>query len=207
MNPNAVARTRALDAASDIVVNDGMASVTMRTVAHRASLGEAELEALFPSIDGLLVELLDREFSGLRRTVADSVERDPAGGLLSRIYGYSLSAAHERPLARSLYLQDPESLTRLVRIAGHGSFRGLAADRTFIVAMQRGGMLQPDVDVDELTAFLSAYMVGSAMTAQAVDIDASVPAVVRMLERAVDADVDDTEPGKRAFFDLIDRAQ
>ncbi|MFW8745513.1 hypothetical protein, partial [Mesorhizobium japonicum] len=141
-----------------------------------------------------------------RRTAADQLERDPAGGLLSRIFRYSLGATHERPLARALYLQNPESLNRIVRSThGTGFFPRLSPDIEFLRVMRAVGMIRTDVDLGDLAAFLGAYMAGAAIST-AESPDAVVSGIVLLLERGVDADVDDTEPGKRAFFDLVARS-
>jgi AcrR family transcriptional regulator len=201
-------RDRILDAASDIVINDGVAAATPRAIAHRAELDETDISNAYASHEELLMDMLNREYEGVRRIVADNVERDPAGGLLSRIYHYSLSATHERPLARALYLIDPQSLNHIMR-ATHDTdyFPQVGADRQFLESMQETGMIRDDVDVDDLVSFLTAYMAGAALTAPASDVNATTAALVLLLERGVDADVVDTEPGKRALFDLLGRSE
>lgn len=207
VNPNASDYTRALEAASDLVVNDGIDAVTFRSIAQRARLAEDDLADRYPTPEHLLAELIDHETQGIRRTAADQLERDPAGGLLSRIVRYSLGAMHERPLARALYLLDPESLNRIVRVThGTDSFPRFSPDIEFLRAMREVGMIRADVDLGDLAAFLAAYMAGTAISTTE-NPDAVVSGVVLLLERGVDADVDDTEPGKRAFFDLVDRSQ
>lgn len=201
-------RDRILDAASDIVVNDGVAAVTRRAVASRAELDEVEIDELYASHEALLMDLLNREYEGIRRIVADNIERDPMGGLLSRIFRYSLGALHERPLARALYLQDPQSLNQIVR-ATHDTefFPNMGADGPFLESLQQAGMIRDDVDVRALTFFLSAYMAGVALIAPGTDVDEATAALSTLLERGVDADVSETEPGKRALFDLLGRRE
>jgi AcrR family transcriptional regulator len=203
---NGSLRDRILDAASDIVINDGLAAASTRAIAHRAGIDPVEVDEVYTTREHLLMDLLNREYLGIRGIVADNIERDPAGGLLSRIYHYSLGATHERPLARALYLEDRESLAQIMR-ATHDTefFPSVGADRQFLQHMQEVGMVRADIDVDDLTAFLSAYMAGAALTAPITDINATTAALVLLLERGVDADVRDTEPGKRALFDLLSR--
>jgi AcrR family transcriptional regulator len=201
-------RDRILDAASDIVVNDGIAAASARAIATRAHLDDVEVGEAYPSNEALLMDLLNREFASIGHIIADNVDRDPSGGLLSRVFRYSLGALHERPLARALFLQDPQGLSQLVR-ATHGTefFPSLGADREFLGSMQRAGMIRADVDIDDLTSFLTAYMAGSALIGAGADVDASTGALSMLLERGVDADVVDTEPGKRALFGLMSRQQ
>lgn len=206
MRMNGSLRDRILDAASDIVINDGIDAATTRAIASRAGMDVAEVDEVYTSSEHLLMDLLNREYQGVRRIVADNVERDPAGGLLSRIFHYSLGALHERPLTRALYLQDPESLNRIIR-ATHDTefFPRVGADHEFLAELQRVGMIRADVDIDDLEAFLSSYMAGAALSAGQADINATTAALVLLLERGVDAAVADTEPGKRALFDLLGR--
>ena len=206
MRMNDGLRDRILDAASDIVINDGAAAASTRAIAHNAGIDPAEVEEVYANHEHLLMDLLNREYDGVRRIVADNIERDPMGGLLSRIYHYSLGAAHERPLTRALYLQDRESLSQIIR-ATHDTefFPRIGADRPFLARLQEVGMIRADVDVDDLGAFLSAYMAGAAITAPNTDINSTTAALVLLLERGVDADVTDTEPGKRAMYELLGR--
>ena len=201
-------RDRILDAASDIVVNDGVSAASTRAIANRAGLDPAEVDEVYPRHEQLLRDLLNREYAGIRRIIADNIERDPAGGLLSRIYHYALGAIHERPLSRALYLQDRESLSQIMR-ATHDTefFPDVGADRPFLERLQEAGMIRADVDVDALVAFLSAYMAGAANSAPAVDVNATTAGLVALLERGVDAEVADTEPGKRALYELLGRLE
>jgi AcrR family transcriptional regulator len=203
---NGNVRDRILDAVSDIVVNDGLAAVSVRSIAHRGVIDEQQIENIYLSREHLLMELLNREYTWICRIIADNVERDPAGGLLSRIYHYALGAMYERPLARALYLEDPDSLNQILR-ASHGTdfFPRVDADRVFLETLKKVGMIRADVDVTDLAAFLSAYMAGVALTAPDSNIDATTAGLVALLERGVDAGVADTTPGKVALYELLER--
>lgn len=206
MRMNGGLRDRILDSASDLVINDGVAAASTRAIAHGAGLDPMEVDEVYPSHEHLLMDLLNREFEGIRHIIADNIERDPSGGLLSRIFHYSLGAAHERPLTRALYLQDRESLSQIMR-ATHDTefFPRVGADREFLQRLQEVGMIRADVEVEDLADFLSAYMAGAAITAPHTDINATTAALVVLLERGVDAEVTDTEPGKRAMYELLGR--
>lgn len=206
MPPLPTMRQRILDAASDIIVNDGLAAATPRAIASRAQLDPLEIDEQYSSHEELLVDLLLREYRGLRSAVAEDVARDPAGGLVSRIVHYALSAAYERPLARALYVMDPEGLGTILRaVQGTGLAPRLHADEGFLRALQDAGTIRPDVDVRALGAVLSAVVFGSALTASSEVIDTTIAGLVVLLERAVDADVTDTEAGKQALYELLGR--
>jgi len=199
-------RQRILDAACDLIVNDGVAAATSRAIAARAGVDPIELGEQYASHEALLVDLLMREYRGLRHDIAEDVARDPAGGLVSRIFHYALSATYERPLARALYLMDPEGLGTILRaVHGTGFAPRLQADERFLQTLQEVGMIRPDVDLRALGAILSAFMFGSALTAASDVIDTTIAGLVMLLERAVDADVTDTEAGKQALYELLAR--
>ena len=206
MAPLPTMRQRILDAACDIIVNDGVAAATPRAIASRAQIDQLELDEQYASHEELLVDLLLREYRGLRRDIAEDVARDPAGGLTSRIFHYALSATYERPLARALYVMDPDGLGTILRaIQGTEFAPRLQADEQFLQALQEAGMIRPDVDIRALGAILSAFMFGSALTASSDVIDTTIAGLVMLLERAVDADVTDTEAGKQALYELLSR--
>ena len=107
-----------LDAAAEIVVDDGFESANLRRIAARAGITEEQLLEVFHSPGQLFVSLFNREYSGIFRMIVDHMDRDPLGGLLSHIYRHTLGAVHERPLARALYLTDPIALNTIMR-EGH----------------------------------------------------------------------------------------
>src|SRR3954469_7154502 len=104
-----------LDAASDLLVHDGFDAITFKSVASRSGVDEAQVHALFDSTEQLLVSMLNREYSAMFRVIVDNIERDPLGGLMSRIYRYVFHAVYERPMGRTLYLMDRDGLNRIMR--------------------------------------------------------------------------------------------
>jgi len=194
--------TRVLDVASEIVAGGGFASLTLEQIAERADISVDVALELFGSLDQVLVRMLNREFTGIYRSMVDDIERDPDGGRLSRIYFYTLSAVYERPLARTLYTLDREAMNTIMRSAN--SFRympgvGIRAD--LIETMQRVGMVRRDVDAGTVSHMLTIFSAGLALTAPHDDLDRIVRGVTDLLARVVDEDVVDTAPGKAAYFE------
>ena len=194
--------SRVLDVASDIVATGGFDTLTMQQIAESVDAPVATLVELFGTLDELLVLMLNREFTGIYRTMVDDIERDPDGGRLSRIYFYTLSAVYERPLARTLYTLDREAMNSIMRSAN--SFRympgvGIRAD--LIETMQRVGMVRRDVDAGTVSHMLTIFSAGLALTAPHDDLDRIVRGVTDLLARVVDEDVVDTAPGKAAYFE------
>src|SRR5690606_25125070 len=104
-----------LDAAVAILIGDGSDALGYARIAQRLGVGVDEITSVYPLFEGLLAALLTRETGGLARIIVENVDRDPRGGLPSRIFGYALGAVYEHPVARALYLGDPAGLERIMR--------------------------------------------------------------------------------------------
>lgn len=191
-----------LDAASDIIQNDGYAAVTLQSIALRAGVQVDEVEAMFPTANDAMVAMLNREFHGMYGLIVQNIERDPRGGLLSRMYTYILGAVYERPLAKTLFVIDREALNAIMRNSSSYAYTPSIGIRgELIEALQAAGMVRADVDARQLSSILSTVSAGMALTAPHDDLDLIIDGLSTLLARGVDADVDDTTPGKAVFFD------
>jgi hypothetical protein len=192
-----------LDVASDIVSAGGFESLSLESLANALAFPEGELRDRFGGLEPILVLMLNREFTGIYMTMVDDIERDPEGGLLSRIYYYTLSAVYERPLARMLYTVDREAMNSIMRNANsYGYIPGVGIRADLIDTMQRVGMVRRDVDAGTVSHMLTIFSAGLALTAPHEDLDRIVRGVTDLLARVVDEEgVTDTSPGKAAFFE------
>jgi AcrR family transcriptional regulator len=189
-----------LDAAAAIVVGDGADALGYARIAQHLDVTFDDVTALYPLFEELLAALLTRETGDLVRIIADNVDRDPRGGLPSRIFGYALGAIYEHPVARALYLADPGGLERIMRaIDGVAPVPDLTIHPELLPALQRAGMVRLDVDAEAIAAVVSVLGSGIAMSAPGQQLDAVASGLISMLERGVDADVTDTTPGKLVF--------
>ncbi len=189
-----------LDVAAELVIKDSLGAVTIRSIAARLDLSDDELLCRFPTLTDLLVSMVNREYIAMFSVVLDNVERDPLGGLLSRIVRYTLTAIYERELARALYLSDRDGLNSVMRASyGLGHTPHLRLRSNFIEQMQLAGMVREDVDPEWITAAVSALAAGMALTSPHDDLDDIVDGISFMLDRSVDVPVDDTNPGKIVF--------
>jgi AcrR family transcriptional regulator len=193
-------RDDVLDAAAAIVVGDGADALGYARIAQHLDVTFDDVTALYPLFEELLAALLTRETGDLARIIADNVDRDPRGGLPSRIFGYALGAVYEHPVARALYLADPGGLERIMRaIDGVARVPDLTIHPELLPALQRAGMVRLDVDAEAIAAVVSVLGSGIAMSAPGQQLDAVASGLISMLERGVDADVTDTTPGKLVF--------
>lgn len=195
-----------LDAASDLVVEDGFDAVSFARIAHHAAVSEDQVLAHFGSLEDLLVAMLNREFSALWTDVLDDIDRDPRGGLLSHIYRYSLAGIYERPLVRSLYLADRDGLNTIMRSThGFPYVPDFGVRAALISRMKEVGMVRPEVDAENLAAVLTAVSAGAALNAPHSQVDNINEGLFELLSASVDADVDDTAPGKAVFVEYATR--
>jgi AcrR family transcriptional regulator len=189
-----------LDVTAELVIQDSLGAVTIRSVASRLDVTDDELLELFPTLTDLLVSMVNREYAAMFGVVLDNVERDPLGGLLSHIVRYTLAAIYERELARALYLSDPDGLNSVMRASyGLGHTPHLHLRSSFIEQMQLAGMVREDVDPEWITAAISAIAAGMALTSPHDDLDDIVDGISLMLVRSVDVPTEDTTPGKIVF--------
>jgi AcrR family transcriptional regulator len=191
-----------LDAAASLLVDDGFERLSVGRVAKRAGVPEKAITAEFGGLHEALIVMLNREFTGIYMSIVDHIERDPRGGLLSRIYFYTLAAVYERPLARVLYTSDPRAMNALMRKAhsmGYLPAVGIRAD--FIEKMQAAGMVRRDADANMVSHMITIFSAGLALTAPHEDLDVIIRGVTDIIARAVDTDATDTTAGKAAFYD------
>ncbi|QNO38407.1 hypothetical protein H4J02_05185 [Protaetiibacter sp. SSC-01] len=195
-----------LDAASAIVIGDGVETLRYTTLAQRLGTDVDAVRRVYPVFEDLLAALFTREAQELLHGVVDNVERDPRGGLPSRIFGYALVAVFEHPFARALYIDDPAGLNRVMRsIDGVAAVPDLTVHPELLPALQDAGMVREDADPHAVAAVISVMGSGVAMSAPGQLIDVVADGLKMLLERAVDADVDDTTPGKQIFARYAER--
>lgn len=195
-----------LDAASDIVTNDGYQAVTLASIASRCGASPDDVGKVFATANEVMVAMLSREFSGMYGVIVQNIECDPRGGLLSRLYTYMLSAVYERPLAKTLFVLDRDALGSILRNSHSWAYMPTIAIRgELIAALQDAGMVRADVDAHMVASVLSACSAGLALTAPHDELDLIIDGLSTMLARAVDADVTDTSAGKAVFYDWATR--
>ncbi|HWH98562.1 MAG TPA: helix-turn-helix domain-containing protein, partial [Pseudolysinimonas sp.] len=191
-----------LDAASHLVIEDGFDAVSIAQIAVRAVVSEDQVLAHFGSLEDLFVALLNREFTVLGTDILDDIDRDPRGGLLSHIYRYTLTGVYKRPLMHALYLADRDGLNTIMRSTHSFNYiPDFGVRAVFIERMKEVGMVRPEVDAERLSAVLSAVSAGAALTAPNSQLDLVNEGLFHLLNRAVDAEVVDTSPGKAAFVE------
>ncbi len=191
-----------LDAAADLIMNDGYSAVSLSSISSRSAISLEQVSEAFPTANDALVAMLNREFQGMYRNIVENIERDPRGGLLSRMYTYILSSVYERPLAKTLFVIDREALNSIMRNAHSFVYTPNVGIRSELIeGLQAAGMVRSDVDARMVSSVLSTCSAGLALTAPHDDLDIIIEGLSTLLSRGVDADVDDTSAGKAVFYE------
>jgi AcrR family transcriptional regulator len=191
-----------LTAAENVFLEHGVKETTLDRVSQRCELSLAMIEELYPTAMDLQVAMLNREFTRMYQGIINQMERDPLGGLLSRMYTYILTQVYERPVARTLFMIDRTALHELMT---HQYARvylpSIEIRRELTENLQRAGMIKPDVDPGLVSSCLTVISGGIALTAPHTNLDEIVETLMGMFGREFDADVSDTQAGKALFYD------
>ena len=200
-NPAGSSVDSVLDAAESVFLDQGFDGVSLDGVAEKSGIPHQELATLYPSELDLLVAVMNREFMTMYRGIVSDVERDPRGGLLSKIYTYTLTQVYERPVARTLFMIDRSALHSLMRHQ-HASMYVPSVEirRELIEDLQKVGMVRPDCDPGVVSEAITVISGGLAITAPHSRLDEIVQSLMEMFGRKYDAEVEDTSPGKKVFY-------
>ena len=187
-------------ATENLFLENGFDGVTLDGVAEKAGISHNDVRELYPTELDALVAMMNREFMTMYQGIISDVERDPLGGLLSRMYTYMLSQVYERPVARSLLMIERAALHNIMRHQHAMMYVPTVQFRRELVAeLQRVGMVRADCDPTLVSESLTVISGGLALTAPHPRLDILVQSLMEMFGRHYDADVSDTEAGKRVF--------
>ncbi|MFF4991300.1 TetR/AcrR family transcriptional regulator [Streptosporangium saharense] len=187
-----------LDAAAQVIAEQGFGGVRMGEVAARAGVAKGVLYLRFADKNALLRAVVDREVVLTARRSIELVEADPHGGSFSRLYVHAVTALYSRPALLRLYQEPSAPLQELARDGERLRARELLGAE-FIRALQAEGVVTADLDADVLVANLTLWNQALAAQAPTVGADALILGMGALLARAVDTGTGDTTAGKRVF--------
>ena len=192
-----------VDCTEKLFLEGGHSAVTLDAVAQGAGVPLEALTELYPTHLDILVAMLNREFSAMYQGIITDVERDPLGGLLSRIYFHTLPQVYRRPTARALYVTDPDTM-RIITSHQHAQvYRPTTEIREeLIVKLLAAGMVKPGSNPTTISSVLSVIFGGLALTAPHNNLSEVVGEMLTMFGHRYDAEVSDTGAGKAAFLPL-----
>jgi AcrR family transcriptional regulator len=124
-SPNLISDRRALraqrilDAATLLLQRWGYSRVTIDDIARQAGIGKGTIYLHWPNREALFHAALQRELFQLIEWFMPALRKHPEELLLHRLVRYFWLAANQRPLIRAIFVQDMETLGRLVRAGNH----------------------------------------------------------------------------------------
>jgi len=145
--PPEVRRRELLDAALDVITEQGFDSLSVEAVASRAGVTRPVIYDNFGDLDDLLLALLDREEKTALRPLLEIVGGDPGEGVDPEVFLYEgvlgfLEAVHESPRTWRLVLMPPRGRSPELR-ARIAATRRLIAERVHALlkwgVAKRGG--------------------------------------------------------------------
>jgi len=190
-----------LTSAERVFLENGIVDDFVPQVAAQSDVPADTISSLYSQPLDLPVAMLNREFTRMYQGILANVERDPRGGLLSRMYTYIFTEVYERPVARTLYMIDRTALHSLM-VHQHAKNYVPSVDIQvdLVQTLQNAGMVRSTVEPELVSSAITVMSGGLALTAPHENLGEIVESLMDMLGFAFDTDADDTTPGKRAFY-------
>lgn len=161
-------RRRILDVAERLILERGFDATTVAAVAERVGIGKGAVYLEFASKEALVDELLRRS---MRRLAARVRRAGPPSGL-GEGFRRVLVALVGDPLMTAALLDDSGVLGAYVSRVDDGRYRDRhLALVAYVIALQEGGALRPEVDPGSVALALSATMTGFLSVGRVVGLD------------------------------------
>ncbi|GAB3624127.1 TetR/AcrR family transcriptional regulator [Mariniluteicoccus endophyticus] len=161
-------RRRILDVAEAMVLDVGFDAMTVAEVAARVGIGKGAVYLEFESKDAIVDELLRRSM----RRLAGRVRRAGPPPGLGEAYRRMVVAMVTDRLMSAALLDDRAVLGSYVAQVEDNRYRARhVALVAYVVALQEGGALRPDVDPGAVALALSAAMTGFLTIGRIVGVD------------------------------------
>jgi len=139
---------RILDAASNLIVQQGYDKITMSDVAEASGVGRGLIYLHFDSKEKLFEALLIREIERYSQTWHDYLETDPRAGTIGGIFRGVLHAINSRPLMAAITRRDKRVLGSYLR-KPDGFLYSLQTSSVgidLVKALQEAGTIRGDID-------------------------------------------------------------
>ncbi|GAA0939387.1 helix-turn-helix domain-containing protein [Pseudonocardia zijingensis] len=196
---------RVLDSAAELLVRWGYQRVTIEDVARDAGIGKGTVYLHFRSKDALFLTVLMRVHRQIVERMADRMAADPQEVLPSRTMRSLYEELMAEPVARRLYLGDPEVLGRLAHEAtdtlGELSVRRMRAVEEHMRLLADGGCLRPGLDPDSALYAFAAISTGFLAVDGLSDTLPQLDAEARadLLQRTIAAAIEVPDPPAAAL--------
>ena len=205
-----------LDAASKLIIHHGYDKTSVAEIAKEAGIGKGTIYLYFRSKDEIVESLLMREMYRHNLIWIDLVEKDPEGGLLSRMYINQLLAMNKSEFMMAIFRKD-------IRIFGsylkkENSFLRDASSTTirkeFVQMMQEVNCIRKDLDpvvvahIMDMIAY-SLVGIGNIKSEEDIpDISSVMEGLAKMMHDSLTPpNGGDSEAGKAVLRSIVDQAK
>jgi TetR/AcrR family acrAB operon transcriptional repressor len=143
-----VREQRILDAAANLIVQQGYDKITMSDVAEAIGISRGIVYLHFDTKEKLFEALLMREITHYGQTWQDYFESDPRSGTIGGIFRGVLHAINSRPLMAAIVRRDKRILGSYLRKPDGllASLESSSVGVDLIRALQEAGTVRKDID-------------------------------------------------------------
>jgi len=152
---------RILDAAAQLLQRWGYSRVTIDDIAKHAGIGKGTVYLHWPNREALFLAVLQRELLQAMEGVAPILRDHPEELLLHRLVRHFWLASNQRPLVRAIFVQDFDTLGRLIR-AGDQMLvtQQYEAFEAYVGLMKKSRLLRSDLTAAEIMYIYRATITG-----------------------------------------------
>jgi AcrR family transcriptional regulator len=175
-----------LDAAASLILRHGYNKTTMEDIAQEVGLSRGLIYINFDSKEALLEALIAREMARYGNLWIEHIESDPQGGSIGSVYRGILNALRQTPLLAAIVTRSEGAFGKYLRKPNNIFSTAQTPDlmRNLLKAMQDGGAIRKDVDVEAMAYIMDVLSAG--IVDNSVAPDSPLPAYELLLETIAD---------------------
>ncbi|WP_308798995.1 TetR/AcrR family transcriptional regulator [Agromyces silvae] len=154
-------RRRILDAARELILEQGWPETTVAQLATRAGIGKGAVYLEFADKPAILDAVLQRSLRGLTAQVHARVVDAPGLVDLPALYRFGVEALLDEPLMLALYVGDERVLGSHVQgVDDERYLTRMVWLGDYVLRLQRAGVIDATIDADSIVRVLSVFTVG-----------------------------------------------
>jgi AcrR family transcriptional regulator len=203
---------RILDAAAALLVRFGYRKTTIDDVAREAGVGKGTIYLHWKDKNELFRASIWREEQRYTDELQRRLASDPQGGLLHRITVHAMLAALSNPLMTAILSGNSDIFNGFLGAYDQDFLNQLLGDTdSYIVELQRAGLVRSDIPAPVITYLLTALKFGIINSPDVMSREHVPPmeqlaeALSDLIRRWLEPEQlpSETYPGKQLFSDLL----
>ena len=207
---------RILDAATTLLVRWGYRKTTIDDVAREAGVGKGTIYLHWKDKNELFRAAIWREQQRYSEEMQRRIAADPEGGLLHRITIHGMLAALSTPLMAAIFRGNSDIFNGFLGAYDPGFLNQLLGDTdTYIVKLQRSGLIRSDIPASVITYLLTALKFGIINSPDLIsqehipDMEQLTEALSDLIRRWLEPEQlpNESESGKQLFSDLLKKVK